>query len=217
MKIAVIGASGFVGSVVVREALDRGHEVTAIARNPEKITAKGDKLNVVETDVYNQAPLVEALKGHDAVISAYNPGWTNPNIFEETLAGGKAVQEAVKKSGVKRLLVVGGAGSLYIAPGKQLVDTPEFPADYKTGALALRDYLDVIREETDLDWTFLSPAIEMHPGTSGVRKGTYRKGGENPVFNEEGRSVISVEDMAIAILDEIEHPQHIRQRFTVAY
>lgn len=217
MKIAVIGASGFVGSVVVREALDRGHEVTAIARNPEKITAKGDKLNVVETDVYNQAPLVEALKGHDAVISAYNPGWTNPNIFEETLAGGKAVQEAVKKSGVKRLLVVGGAGSLYIAPGKQLVDTPEFPADYKAGALALRDYLDVIREETDLDWTFLSPAIEMHPGTSGVRKGTYRKGGENPVFNEEGRSVISVEDMAIAILDEIEHPQHIRQRFTVAY
>lgn len=217
MKLAVIGASGFVGSVVVREALDRGHEVTAIARNPEKITAAGEKLHKVEADVYNEARIVEVLKGHDAVISAYNPGWSNPNIFEETLAGGKAVQEAVKKSGVKRLLVVGGAGSLYMAPGKQLVDTPEFPEAYKAGALALRDYLNVIKEEKELDWTFLSPAIEMHQGTSGERRGTYRKGGEHPLFNEEGRSVISAEDMAIAILDEIEQPQHIRQRFTVAY
>lgn len=217
MKLAVIGASGFVGSVVVREALDRGHEVTAIARNPEKITAQGDHLKKVEADVFNQDQLVEVLRGHDAIISAYNPGWSNPNIFEETLAGGKAVQEAVKKSGVKRLLVVGGGGSLYIAPGKQLVDTPEFPEAYKAGASALRDYLNVIREEKDLDWTFLSPAIEMHQGTSGERRGTYRKGGENPVFNEEGRSVISVEDMAMAILDEIEQPQHIRQRFTVGY
>jgi uncharacterized protein len=217
MKLAVIGASGFVGSVVVQEALDRGHQVTAIARNPEKITAKGDKLSIAEADVYNEAQLVEVLKGHDAVISAYNPGWSNPNIFEETLAGGKAVQEAVKKSGVKRLLVVGGGGSLFIAPGVQLVDTPEFPEAYKAGALALRDYLNVIKEEKDLDWTFLSPAIEMHQGTSGERKGTYRKGGENPVFNKEGRSIISVEDMALAILEEVEHPQHIRQRFTVGY
>jgi putative NADH-flavin reductase len=217
MKLAIIGASGFVGSVVVREALDRDHEVTAIARNPEKITVKGDKLRTVEADVYDEARIVEVLKGHDAVISAYNPGWSNPNIFEETLAGGKAVQKAVKKSGVKRLLVVGGGGSLYIAPGKQLVDTPEFPEAYKAGALALRDYLNVIKEEKELDWTFLSPAIEMHQGTSGERRGQYRKGLENPVFNEEGRSIISAEDMAMAILDEIENPQHIRQRFTVGY
>lgn len=202
---------------MVREALDRGHEVTAIARNPEKITAKGDKLKTVEADVYDEARIVEVLKGHDAVISAYNPGWSNPNIFEETLAGGKAVQEAVRKSGVKRLLVVGGGGSLYIAPGRQLVDSPDFPEAYKAGAMALRDYLNVIKEEKGLDWTFLSPAIEMHQGTSGNRRGTYRKGLENPVFNEEGRSVISAEDMAMAILDEIEHPQHIRQRFTVGY
>lgn len=202
---------------MVREALDRGHEVTAIARHPEKITAQGDKLKTVEADVFNEAQLVEVLKGHDAVISAYNPGWSNPNIFEETLAGGKAVQEAVRKSGVRRLLVVGGGGSLYIAPGRQLVDSPDFPEAYKAGASALRDYLNVIKEEKDLDWTFLSPAIEMHQGTSGERRGTYRKGLENPVFNEEGRSVISAEDMAMAILDEIEHPQHIRQRFTVGY
>jgi uncharacterized protein len=217
MRLAIIGASGFVGSVVVREALDWGHQVTAIARRPEKITARGDKLKAVEADVYNEAQLVEALRGHDIVINAYGPGWTNPNIREEFYKGGKAIQEAVKKSGVKRLLVVGGAGSLYIAPGVQLVDSPDFPAEYKAGAVGLRDYFHVLKEEKDLDWTFLSPAIEMHQGTSGVRRGTYRKGGEHPVFNEEGRSVISVEDLAIAILDETEHPQHIRQRFTVGY
>ena len=217
MKLAIIGASGFVGSVVVREALDRGHEVTAIARNPEKITAKGDRLKVVEADVFNEAQLVETLRGQDAVISAYNPGWTNPNIYEEALQGARAIQEGVKKAGVKRLIVVGGAGSLYIAPDTQLIDTPQFPAEYKPGAQAAREYLDIIKEEKELDWTFLSPAIEMHQGTSGERKGQYRKGLENPVFDENGRSVISAEDMAIAIIDEAEHPHHIRERFTVAY
>lgn len=217
MKLAIIGASGFVGSVVTREALDRGHQVTALARNPEKITAKGDKLNVVEADVFNEADLVEALRGHDAVINAYNPGWTNPNIYADFIKGFKAIQQAVKKSGVKRLFIIGGGGSLYVAPDTQLVDTPQFPEEYKAGAQALRDYLNDIKKETELEWTFLSPAIEMHQGTSGERKGAYRKGLENPVFNEAGRSIISVEDLAVAILDEIERPQHIRERFTVAY
>jgi putative NADH-flavin reductase len=217
MKIALIGASGFVGSAVLKEALDRGHQVTAIVRNPEKIKLQNKNLEVVKADAQQPEDVAAAVKGHDAVINAYNPGWGNPAIYTESLKGAQAIQEGVKKAGVNRLFVIGGAGSLYIAPGQQLVDSPEFPGDWKDGALAARDYLAILRHEESLDWTFLSPAIEMHQGTSGERKGTYRKGLENPVFGETGRSLISVEDMAIAILDEIEHPQHIRQRFTVAY
>lgn len=216
MKIALIGATGFVGTIILNELVNRGHQVTAIARNTEKLQGS-DLLHPVKADVKNEDELTSAVKGHDAVISSYNAGWANPNLYNDFLAGCKAIQSAVKKSGVKRLLVVGGAGSLYVADGLQLVDTPQFPAEWKTGALAARDYLNVIKEEKELEWTFLSPAIEMHHGTSGVRKGTYRKGLENPVFDENNRSIISAEDMAIAIVDEMEHPQHIRERFTVAY
>lgn len=216
MKIALIGATGFVGTTILNELVSKGHEVTAIARNTEKLQTS-DTVHPVKADVTNEDELANAVKGHDAVISSYNAGWTNPNLYNDFLAGSKAIQSAVKKSGVKRLLIVGGAGSLYVADGLQLIDTPQFPAEWKPGALAARDYLNVIKEEKELDWTFLSPAIEMHHGTSGVRKGTYRKGLETPVFDENNRSIISAEDMAIAIVDEIEHPQHIRERFTVAY
>ncbi len=216
MKIALIGATGFVGTTILNELVSKGHEVTAIARNTEKLQAS-DTVHPVKADVTNEDELANAVKGHDAVISSYNAGWTNPNLYNDFLAGSKAIQSAVKKSGVKRLLIVGGAGSLYVADGLQLIDTPQFPAEWKPGALAARDYLNIIKEEKELDWTFLSPAIEMHHGTSGVRKGTYRKGLETPVFDENNRSIISAEDMAIAIVDEIEHPQHIRERFTVAY
>ena len=217
MKIAVIGASGFVGSAVLKEALNRGHEVTAIVRNPEKITIENKNLKKVKADALNSDEVAQAVKGHDAVINAFNPGWTNPNIYNEFLEGAKAIQEGVKKSGVKRLLTIGGAGSLFVAPDVQLVDSPQFPDEWKQGALAARDYLNIIKQEKDLDWTFLSPAVEMHQGTSGTRKGQYRKGLNEPVFDENRRSIISVEDMAIAIIDEIEKPEHIRQRFTVAY
>ena len=217
MKIALIGASGFVGSAILKEALDRDHEVKAIVRNPENVKQESESLSVAQCDIMNFDALAELLKGSDAVISAYNPGWTNPDIYEDFLKGSQSVQEAVKRSEVKRLIVVGGAGSLFVAPGVQLIDTPEFPADWKAGALAARDYLNIIQKEDQLDWTFLSPAIEMHQGTSGERKGVYRSGLDNPVFDEQNRSVISVEDMAIAILDEAEDPEHIGRRFTVAY
>jgi len=217
MKIALIGASGFVGTAVLKEALQRGHEVTAIARHPEKIAAAEGKLTPLAADVLNISEVTEAVKGHDAVISAYNPGWSNPDIHDVFLQGAQAIQAGVKASGVRRLLVVGGAGSLFVADGVQLIDTPQFPAEWKPGALAAREYLNIIKKEEDLDWTFLSPAIEMHQGTSGERRGHYRSGLDQPVFDEKGRSVISVEDMAIAIVDEIEQPKHIRQRFTVAY
>lgn len=215
MKVALIGASGFVGKAVLVELLQRGHQVTAVIRQSNEIQEQNG-LTITEADATDAGKLADAVKGNDAIISAFNAGWTNPNLYEDFLNGAKAIQAGVKKSGVKRLLVVGGAGSLFI-DGKQLVDSPEFPADYKSGAAAARDYLNELKKETELDWVFLSPAIEMHPGTSGTRKGTYRTGTENPVFNENGRSVIAVEDLAVAIVDEIENAKHSRQRFTVAY
>lgn len=217
MKVALIGASGFVGTAVLAELLNRGHEVTALVRNPKRVNQATEKLNVKQVDVESAEGLVLALEGHDAVISAYNAGWTNPNIYEDFLSNSKSIQAAVKKSGLKRLIVVGGGGSLFVAPGVQVVDTPQFPEEWKAGALAARDYLKVIQEEKELDWTFLSPALEMHQGTSGVRTGKYRVGLDNPVVDESGRSVISVEDAALAIVDELERPKHVRQRFTVAY
>lgn len=215
MKVALIGASGFVGKAVLNELLQRGHQVTGIVRQTVNLQAQNG-LTLIQADATDADVLADTVKGNDAVISAFNAGWTNPNLYNDFLNGAKAIQAGVKKSGVKRLLVVGGAGSLFI-DGKQLVDTPDFPADYKLGATAARDYLNELKKETQLDWVFLSPAIEMHPKTSGVRKGTYRTGTENPVFNEEGRSVISVEDLAMAIVDEIEDSKYSRQRFTVAY
>lgn len=216
MNVALIGATGFVGSAILQELIQRGHQVTTIVRNPGKIASE-KKVSVISADVMNDTAVAEAVAGHDAVISAYNAGWQNPNLYTDFLRGSQAIQEAVKMAGVKRLIVVGGAGSLFIAPDRQIVDTEGFPPDWKPGALAARDYLNILKKETALDWTFLSPAVEMHQGTSGVRKGTYRKGLENPVTDTEGRSVISVEDTAVAIVDELEHPKHIRQRFTIAY
>jgi uncharacterized protein len=213
MKIALIGASGFVGTNVLTEALQRGHTVTAIARNTEKITTENENLTKVALDVLDTDKLAEVLAGNDIVISAYNAGWTNPDLYNAFLQGSHAVQTATKQAGVKRLLVVGGAGSLFIE-GQQLVDSPQFPAEWKTGATAARDYLTDLRKEEELDWTFLSPAIELHPGE---RTGKYRIGTESPVFDENGKCSITAEDMAIAIVDEAEHKQFAKQRFTVAY
>jgi putative NADH-flavin reductase len=133
------------------------------------------------------------------------------------MEGAPRIQEAVKKAGVKRLIVIGGAGSLEIAPGKQLVDQPDFPAEFRDGAAAARDFLDILKKEEDLDWTLLSPAIFMNPSTSGKRRGRYRTALNQPVFDKDGKSAISVEDLAVAIVDELEKPQHIRERFTAGY
>ena len=217
MKIAITGASGFVGLSTLKEALGRGHEVTAIVRRPERLTLKHDNLTLSPGDALESLSLTTLLKGHDAVISAYNAGWENPRIYDEFLQGARNIQQSTKEAGVKRFLVVGGAGSLYVAEGVQLVDTPQFPREYKQGALAARDYLNVLKQQTALDWTFLSPAILMHPGITTGRTGTYRTGTEEPVKDQSGESRISVEDLSIAILDEIEQGQFIKKRFTVAY
>lgn len=216
MKIILIGSTGFVGSAILKEALNRGIQVTAIARNPGKLQVQKN-LEIVKADVMDTDKLSEILKGNDVVVSAYNPGWANPDIYNEFLKGAQSIQEAVKKSGVKRYIVIGGAGSLFAAPNVQLVDTPQFPAEWKPGALAARDYLNILKKENELDWTYLSPAIEMNPGTKHERRGTYRTGLDNPVFDVNNKSTISVEDLAVAIIDEVEHPKHSRVRFTVGY
>ena len=213
MKIAIIGATGFVGSAILNELSSRNQEITAIARNPKD----SSNVNWVSADIFNVDALAEAIKGNDVVISAYNSGWTNPNIYDDFIAGSKAIQEAVKKSGVKRFITIGGAGSLFVAPGLQAVDTPDFPKEYHAGASAARDYLNILKEEKDLDWAFFSPAFEMHPGITTGRTGNYRLGLENPVFNDEQRSILSVEDLAVVIADEAEKPKHHQVRFTAAY
>lgn len=214
-KVAVIGATGFVGTQVVNELVNRGYEVEAIVRDASKVS-QNEKVTAKSVDVNNVNELADALKGNDAVISSFNAGWTNPNLYEDFLNGSVNIEKAVEESGIKRFITVGGAGSLFI-DGNQLVDGPDFPAEIKPGATAARDYLNKIKENTVLDWTFFSPAIEMHQGTAGVRTGKYRTALENPVFNEEGRSVLSVEDVAVALVDELEQNNHIRERFTAAY
>lgn len=216
MKIALIGATGFVGRVILKEALDRGHQVTAIVRHAEKLKSENN-LSIVSCDVMDHDSLAEAIKGNDIVVSAYNAGWTNPNLYREFLKGAKSIQQAVRQGGINRLLVIGGAGSLYVTPHMQLVDTPAFPAAWKPGAEAARDYLNILKKEDQLTWTFLSPAIEMNQGAPRNRTGIYRIGLDEPVLDKNGKSRISVDDLAVAVLDEVEHPRHQRQRFTVGY
>lgn len=212
-KIALIGASGFLGKEILKEAASRGHSVTALVRNPEKVE-KLDNVTAVKADVFDTDALAAQLAGHDVVISAFNPGWTDANIRENHIKGSRSITEAAKKAGVKRLIAIGGAGSLEIKPGLQLVDTPEFPADWKEGALGARQALDELRKEDGLEWTFVSPAILLQPGE---RTGKYRLGGDQPVFDDKGESRISTPDLAVAILDEAEQGKHIRKRFTAAY
>ncbi|HKT34626.1 MAG TPA: NAD(P)-dependent oxidoreductase [Nitrospira sp.] len=213
MNIALIGASGFVGAAILQEALNRGHEVTAIVRNPEKLHAHRN-LRPLKGDVYNQDQVARLVAGHDAVISAFNPGWTNPDIYNEQVKGTRAIIDGVKNAGIKRLLFVGGAGSLEVKPGVQSVDLPGFPAEYKQGALATREALTMLRQETALDWSFLSPSADLFPGQ---RTGRFRMGTDQLLKDAKGESRISVQDYAMAMIDELEKPTHIRQRFTVGY
>jgi uncharacterized protein len=213
MKIALIGASGFVGSAILTEALSRQHSVTALVRNPEKIKVKHPGLTAKKADVLNEE-ISSILKGHNAVISAYNAGWKNPEIYRDFLKGSESILNAVKKSGVKRFLYVGGAGSLEISPGVQLVDSPDFPSEWRNGALAARDFFLLLKKEKELEWTFLSPAILLEPGE---RTGKFRIGHDQPVFNSKGESKISVTDLAVAIINELEKPEFIQRRFTMGY
>lgn len=213
MNIALIGGTGFVGSAVLKELLQRGHQVTALARDPARYMPR-DGLRVVKADVLDAGQVARAVEGQEAVISAYNPGWKEPRIHDLFLQGTRAIFDGVKRSGTKRLLVVGGAGSLYVAPGVQGVDTPEFPAEWKQGALAAREALNLIRLETSLDWSFVSPAALLAPGP---RTGKFRIGADDLLMDGDKPAGISVADLTVAIVDEIETPRHLKKRFTVAY
>lgn len=216
MKIALIGATGFVGTAVLAELLNRDHRVTVLARDPAKL-APQPGLTTATVDAFDADAVAAAARGHDAVVSAFNPGWDEPDLYEKFTKGSAAIQRGVEASGVKRLLVVGGAGSLFVAPGVQLVDTPEFaghvPPNVVPGAQAARDYLGTLRNNTELEWTFLSPPAMLAPGE---RSGSYRLGGEDLLLDGDKPAGISVADLAVAIVDEIERPKHVRARFTVA-
>ena len=203
MKLALIGATGFVGSQLLVEATARGHHVTAIARSASKVE-KSDRVTPLAVDIANELALVQALRGHDAAISATK--------FLETDAA--RLIRAIRDSGVPRWLVVGGAGSLEVAPGVELVDTPQFPREYHAEASAGREFLRRLRGETGVEWTFLSPAALLVPGP---RTGKFRVGGDRLIVDETGESRISVADYAMAMIDEVERPQHSRRRFTVGY
>ena len=203
MNIVILGISGRAGSRLGHELLQRGHQVTGIARNVSEVPAQ-DGLSLASADVADIERLVPLLNGHDAVISATR--------FEGSDAA--SLIGAVKAAGVPRLLVVGGAGSLEVAPGVALIDTPQFPAAYKAEAGAGRDFLNVLREEKVLDWTFLSPSALFEPGQ---RTGSFRIGEDSLLVDADGNSSISMEDFAIALVDELEQPRHSRQRFTVGY
>lgn len=203
MKIALIGATGNVGSRLLAELLRRGHTATALVRDTERVPARTG-VTAKRSDVGDKAGLIAALAGHDAVISAVPFRGSDPRILIE----------AAKTARVLRYLIVGGAGSLEVAPGQRLVDAPGFPAQYRDEALAGAAFLDTLRSETELDWTFISPSALFVPGE---RTGKFRIGGDQLLADEKGHSTISFEDFAIAMIDELEQPAHYRRRFTVGY
>ncbi|HSZ82713.1 MAG TPA: NAD(P)-dependent oxidoreductase [Polyangia bacterium] len=213
MKIAVIGAAGNIGQRIVREALDRHHEVTAIGRHPERLGLRDAELSTAACDVTAADELARVVTGHDAIVCAVGPAHdgSQPTLLVDAA---RAVIEGARRARVKRLLNVGGAGSLYVAPGLQLVDTPTFPAAWKGVANAHRDALAIFMAVTDLDWTYVSPAAIIEPG---ARTGQFRRGGDELLVDAQGQSKISSEDYAMAVVDELEKPRALRRRMTVAY
>lgn len=214
-KIVIIGATGYVGSAILKEALGRGHQVKAIVRDPSKLTLIHPHLKVVGGNVTDTDFLSRELAKSDAVISAFNPGWSNPNIYEETLEGYGSILCAVRNSGVHRFLMVGGAGSLLVAPGRQLMNEPDVPKKLLPGIRGMaKVYTDLLLPEKSVDWVFLSPAANMAPGE---RTGKFRLGKDELIVDESGDSNISVEDFAVAMIDELEQEKHHQERFTLGY
>lgn len=213
MKISIIGATGFVGRALVAEALLRHHQVTAISRHSNQLSQHAHLITAAG-DITDIPWLTSRLKGQDVVISAFNGGWQTPNLYQDTVAGNLAILHAVQKSMVKRFIVVGGAGSLKTTAGIDLIDSPDFPAEIKPGAQAMREFKNQLQSIDSLDWTYVSPAAMLEEGE---RTETFRLGGNQLLMNGNTPAKISVEDFAVAILDEVNNSQFIRQQFTAAY
>lgn len=214
----LIGASGFVGSAILEEALNRGHKVTALVRNPEKIQVKNGNLTVLAVDATDVEALSKVVAGKDAVISAYNPGWGNPRLYEEILENYPKIIEGVKKAGVQRLLVVGGAGVLYVQPGVRLMDSGTLPAELMPAVKGEGElFLNVLSKDNDIDWVYFAPPANLGNMGKGIRTGKYRLGTDTLLVDEKGDSFISVEDYAVAMIDELEQEAHHKALFTATY
>lgn len=219
-KVVLIGASGFVGNAIMQELLERGWQVKALVRDPQKISLKNPALTVEKVDVGDEKQLQAALSGYADVISAYNPGWSNPAIYEDTLTNYPKILAAAKSARVRRLLIVGGAGTLFVAPGLRLVDSGKIPEAILPGVRSLGEfYLNTLVQEDGIDWVFFSPAgvLGNADGSPGVRTGKYRLGKDDLIVDAKGKSSISVEDYAKAMVDELESPAHHKERFTIGY
>ena len=214
-NVLLIGATGFVGSAVLNELVSRGHKVTAVARNVEKVE-KSELVDVVKEDVANVDAIAKLAEGKDAIISAYNPGWTNSDIAALISENYPKILSAAKKSGVERMLIVGGAGTLFCAPGLRVVDSGAIPEEIMGGVRPLGDfYLNTLMNENDIDWVFFSPAGVFDQ--EGKKTGNYRLGKDDLIVDGEGNSHISVQDYADAMVDELEKPAHHKERFTIGY
>ena len=214
-EVLLIGATGFVGSAILNELLNRGHKVTAVVRDPAKLEGKAG-VTAVKEDVANVDAIAALAKGKDAVISAYNPGWTNPDIATLITENYPRILNAAKQSGVGRLLIVGGAGTLFCAPGLRVVDSGAIPEEIMGGVRPLGDfYLNTLMNENEIDWVFFSPAGAFDE--NGHRTGEFRLGKDDLIVDAEGNSHISVQDYAVAMVDELEQENHHKERFTIGY
>jgi putative NADH-flavin reductase len=214
MKIAIYGAGGAIGTAIAKEAVGRGHEVTAVVRDPAKVALSHDQLTVTQGDVTDSAGVTAVAETHDAVISAVGPNWGKGDDLSVYTQGAESLIQGIGAVETQpRLVIVGGAGSLEVAPGVALYDTPEFPDAWRPMAKAHGAGLALYRA-SDIPWTFVSPAAMIE---AGERTGTYRVGGDQLLTDAEGNSRISNEDYAVAVVDELENPAHVRERITVAY
>lgn len=214
-KVLLIGATGFVGSAILNELISRGHEVTALVRNADKLAGKKG-IKAVVGDVADEEAITHLAEGKDAVISAYNPGWMNPDIARLITENYPKILSAAKKSGVGRLLIVGGAGTLFCAPGLRVVDSGAIPEEIMGGVRPLGDfYLNTLTKEQAIDWVFFSPAGAFDE--KGERTGNFRLGKDDLIVDANGQSHISVQDYALAMVDELEKPAHHKERFTIGY
>lgn len=216
MKIVLFGATGNIGQRITREAISRGHEVVGVVRDPEVQKSPDPKASLVKGDATDAATVAKVVKGADAIVSAISPRVSSRGLPAPSLVdAARAVIAGARKAGAKRVIFVGGAGSLEVVPGKRLMDQPGFPAPYKAEAQQGADMLDVVRKEASgLEWTYISPAVEISPGH---RTGRYRTTGDQFIPDAKGQSRISFEDYAVAVVDELEHRNHVGARFGVAY